>query len=114
MITIGVKEVFRQLDGNESELVMLGKQNELLRGYLHEIVGTLDQDNLETTLSMALEKKDKVNAQVDSFLGACQQWHDNFEQKGVQTWAKDPKVLTTYKGSEILHSHGFIYEFFFG
>ena len=71
MITMGVNEVFRKLDTNESKLVMLSKQNEFLRGYLHEILGPLDQDHPKLSLSVALEKKDKENVQVDSFLGAC-------------------------------------------
>lgn len=39
LITMGVKEVFKQVDRFDSELVMLRKQNELWRGYLHEVVG---------------------------------------------------------------------------
>lgn len=57
MITMGMKEVFRHMDQDEYELIVLRKQNEILRGYLHEIMGPIDLDNLKITLVAKLERK---------------------------------------------------------
>ena len=65
MITIGIREVFRHFDDNESELIKLCKKNKLLRGYLHGIVGPLDQDHPKVTLATILERRDKGSVQVD-------------------------------------------------
>ena len=72
MITTGIREVFKYFDDKESELIIFSKENELLRGYLHGIVGPLDQDHPKVTLSLALERRDKGSVHLDSFLGACQ------------------------------------------
>ena len=55
-------------------LITLWKQNEILRGYLNELVGPLDPKNLKETLNATLEKRDKENVHLDPFLKACQQW----------------------------------------
>lgn len=84
MVTIGMKEVFRHLEQDETKLINLWKHNEILRGYLNEVVGPLDPKNIEETLNVALEKREKENVQLDPFLKACQQWRESFEEKGVQ------------------------------
>ena len=52
---------------------------------MHELVGPINPDNLEVTLEVALERKDKekVVIQVDPFLNAYQLWKFFFEEKGV-------------------------------
>lgn len=47
-----------------------------MMAFLHELVGLIDPDNLEATLEVVLEKKDKEGAviQVDPFLKACYLW----------------------------------------
>lgn len=47
------------MDRYESKLIMSRKQNELLRGYLHEVMGPIDLDNVEITLVVILERRDK-------------------------------------------------------
>lgn len=84
MITTVVKKVFKHLDRNESELVMLRKQIDLRRGYLHGAMDPIDLDNPKIYLDAALERREKGSVQIDSFFGACQKWHNNFEDKGVQ------------------------------
>ena len=42
VVTTGIKEVFRHLEQDESELLNLWKQNEILRGYFNEVVYFLD------------------------------------------------------------------------
>lgn len=69
MIITGIKEVFIHMDKDESKLLLLRKQNEFLRGYLHGVVGLIDLDNLEIALVAALETKEKGSVQLDSFLG---------------------------------------------
>ena len=64
--------MFRHFDENENELIKLHKENEILRGYLHGIVDPLDQDHLEVTLTMTLERRDIRSVQVGLFFGACQ------------------------------------------
>ena len=50
---------------------------------MQEVVGLLDPKNLEETLGVTLDKRDKENVQLDPFLKACQQWKERFEEKGV-------------------------------
>lgn len=57
LITMGLKNVFSHLDGDDSELIMLKNKNELLRGYLTKVVGPIDLDNLEISLGAILTKK---------------------------------------------------------
>ena len=45
LITTGVKEVFKQVEKYDTELVMLWKQNEPMRGQLHRVLGPIDLDN---------------------------------------------------------------------
>lgn len=54
-----------------------------MRGYLHGTMGPIDPNHPKFTLVMALERNEKGTIQMDPFLGACQQWFDNFEEKGV-------------------------------
>ena len=61
MVTMGIKEVFRYLEQNKSKLLNLQKYNELLRGYLHEVLGLLDPKNLKDTLGVTLNRRDKEN-----------------------------------------------------
>ena len=72
LITTCIKEVFRRMDKDESELIMLRRQNNLMRGYLHGVVGPIDLDNPKITLDATLERRDKGSVQIDSFLGTCQ------------------------------------------
>lgn len=59
MVTTGIKEVFKHLEQDESEVLKLWKKNEILRGYLNKVVGPLDPENPEETLGAALDKRDK-------------------------------------------------------
>ena len=59
---------------------MLEKQNDALKGYIHDVVGPIDPSHLEETFKAALEKQ--APAPLDSFLQACQNWRQDFEQTG--------------------------------
>ena len=74
MITMGIKEVFRHLEQDETKLLNLWKQNEILRGYLNKVVGLLDLENPEETLNATLDKRNKESVQLDPFQKAYQQW----------------------------------------
>ena len=74
-----VTKVFTHLDKDESELLTLRKYNELLRGYLNEVVGPIDLENLEIVLGATLERKE-TRALMDSFLDSFQEWHHTFEK----------------------------------
>ena len=80
---MGIKTVFRHMDKDESKLIMLKKENELIKGYLHRVVGSIDLDNPNITLIATLERGEKGSVSIYSFLGACQKWHENFKDKGV-------------------------------
>ena len=58
-IGIGMKEVFKHIDQDRAELITLWRQNEILKGYLSEVVGPLDPTNPEETLNTTLERRDK-------------------------------------------------------
>ena len=57
MITNGMKEVVRHMDWDESKLIELQKQTEILRGYLQEFLGPIDLEEIETTLVETLQRK---------------------------------------------------------
>ncbi len=59
LITMGIKEVFRHMDERESKLIILRRKNELMRGYLLGVVGLIDLENLEITLTVALKMREK-------------------------------------------------------
>ena len=42
---------------DQDELVILRKKSELLRGYLNEVVGPIDLENLEISLGTELGRK---------------------------------------------------------
>lgn len=71
------------MDQDQTELITLHKKNEIIRGYLNEVVCYIDLENPEISLGVALGRKG-VGTQLDPFLEACQQWCDSFEEKGVQ------------------------------
>ena len=81
MVTKGIKDVFKHLEQDESKLLNLWKQNEILRAYLNEVIGPLDPKNPEDTLNVALDRSDKETAQLDPFLKACQQWKFFLDRK---------------------------------
>lgn len=83
LVAMGINEVFKHMDEDESKLIMLRRKKRHMRAYSHGVVGPIDLDNPEITLAMTLEMRDKGSVQIDSFLGACQKWHENFEDKGV-------------------------------
>ena len=58
LITTNMKEVLKHMDRNVLELMMLLKQNDIMRGSLHGIVGPIDPDHLEIILTMTLERKE--------------------------------------------------------
>lgn len=70
LITIGLKKVFKYMDRDELDPIILQKKNDLLRGYLNEMVGPIDLDNPKVSLEDALEKK-QGGPQMDSFLDSC-------------------------------------------
>ena len=47
-------------------------QNEILKGYLAEVLGPLDPEHPEETLNAALDKRDGGGICFDLFLNACQ------------------------------------------
>ena len=59
MVTTGMKEVFRSLEKDGAELITLRQQNEILKGYLSEVVGPLDLANPEETLKLVVERRDR-------------------------------------------------------
>lgn len=84
LITASLKKVFSHLDKGELEILVLWKQNELLRGYLNEIVGPTDPDHPEIALGVALERKEIEQPLGESFFDAYKRWHGSFEDKEVQ------------------------------
>ena len=50
------------------------RKNEILKGYLAEVVGPLDPEHPKETLNGTLERRDVGGVQLDPFLNACQQW----------------------------------------
>ena len=57
MVTTGMKEVFRSLEKDGAELITLRQKNEILKGYLSEVVGPLDLTNPEETLKLVVERR---------------------------------------------------------
>lgn len=57
MTTLGLKHIFSQLDEGEEEIQFLRKQNEVLTGYIKEVVGPIDPADPEKALQAALEKQ---------------------------------------------------------
>ena len=47
-------------------------------------MGPINLENLEITLAATLEKGGARTTQLDPFLEAYQQWHETFEEKGMQ------------------------------
>ncbi len=82
LITMSMKEVFKDMNRNEYDLLMLWKKHELMRGYLYGIVGPTDLGPMD--LDVILEEKENGMVQMDPFLQECQQWHENFEEKHVK------------------------------
>lgn len=58
MVSIGMKEIFRGLGGEGSKLIMLQRQNEILKGYLAEVIGPLDPKHPEETLNATIKRRD--------------------------------------------------------
>ena len=50
---------------------------------MSEFVSPFDPTNPEETLKATIERRDRGLVQLDPFLSACQQWQENFEEKGV-------------------------------
>ena len=71
MVTMGIKEVFRNLEQEGAELMMLCRKNEILKGYLFKFVGPLDCEHPKETLNVALKKRDGGGVHLDPFLKAC-------------------------------------------
>lgn len=69
MVTMGINEVFRDMEQKEIELRTLRRQIEILRGYLAEVVGPLDPNHPKETLNTILREGGSV--QSDPFLKAC-------------------------------------------
>ena len=59
MVTTGMKKVFMSLEQDGAELITLQQQNEILKGYLSEVFGPLNPANLEETLKVVVERRDK-------------------------------------------------------
>ena len=91
MITMGMKKVFKSLEQEGVELRTLCRQNEILRGYLAKVVGSLDPEHPKETLNVAL--RDGGGVDLDSFLKAYQQWWESFEEKGVLILQENLKLL---------------------
>lgn len=83
MATLGMKDVFRSFEQEGAELITLCRQNEILRGYLVEVVGPLDLEHPEETLNTALKRRDGGGVQMDPFFNACWKWQEIFEEKGI-------------------------------
>ena len=63
--------MFKKMDKNESKLLILRGKNEIMRGYLHGIVGPIDPNHPKITLIVTLQRKQKGLIQMVPFLGAC-------------------------------------------
>ena len=68
MVTMGINEVFKSLEKEGAELKTLRRKNEILRGYLAKVVGSLDLKHLKETLNVAL--RDEGGVHLDPFLKA--------------------------------------------
>ena len=47
-------------------------------------MGPIDLDNPEINLVVELEREPRGTTTLDQYLESCQQWHENFEEKGGQ------------------------------
>ena len=68
-MTMGVKEVLKNMEQDEIELQTLWRQVEILKGYLAEVVGPLDPEHHEETLNTILREGEGV--WLNPFLKAC-------------------------------------------
>ncbi len=55
MMTIRVKEVLNHMECNEVEIKALRRQVEILKGYLAEVIGPLDSEHPEESLTTILK-----------------------------------------------------------
>lgn len=99
LVTTGMKEVFKNLEQDEEELITLQKKNEILKGYLNEVVGPLDPEHPEETLNATLEKRDKEAVQLDPFLKSCQQCEKVLNRKVYRLYRE---ILSCYTICKIM------------
>ncbi len=81
MVTMGIKEIMKNMGEDEMEIQALQRKVEILKGYLAKVVGPLDPKHPEETLNTILREGGAVH--MDPFLRACQKWRESFEEKGV-------------------------------
>lgn len=81
MVTMGIKEIMKNMGEDEIEIQALRRQVEILKGYLPKVLGPLDPERPEETLNTILREGGAVH--MDPFLRACQKWQERFEEKGV-------------------------------
>ena len=59
-MTVGVKEVLSHMEQDEIEIRTLRRQVEILKGYLAEVIGSLDSECPEETLNAILREGEGV------------------------------------------------------
>ena len=59
MVTIGMKEVLRSLEQDGAELITLQQKNKFLKGYWGKKKFPLDPANIEETLKVVVERRDR-------------------------------------------------------
>ena len=69
--------MFTQIDKGEQEIQMLRRQNDVLKGYIQDVVYLIDPNHIEIKLKATLEKQ--ASTPLDSFLQTCQNWRQDFE-----------------------------------
>ena len=57
LATLGIKQMFTHVDKGEQEIQMLKRKNDILKGYIQDMVGPIDLDHPKVTLKAALEKQ---------------------------------------------------------
>ena len=80
---------------NSQKYQMLTRQNDVLKGYIQDMVGPIDHNHLEITLKVALEKQ--ALTPLDSFLQTCQTWRQDFEQTGEEIIKENMTILHKLK-----------------
>ena len=69
MVTLGIKEIMKNIGEDEMEIQELWRHVEILKGYLAKVVGPLDPERPEDTLNTILREGAAVD--LDPFLRAC-------------------------------------------
>ena len=84
LTTLGIKHVFKKNVKIEEEIYIMRRYNDVFMGYVWDVVGPIDPTHPEITIKPTLEKQALASTPLDSFLQACQNWRQGFENSGVE------------------------------